>query len=181
MTVCVSTSSPGPWFNKKMSSYQYRKSHCGDNTVVRSSYLHNGISYTGKTSLCPCTPSQGPRFPSVTNENILISSPTDDQLTTSSQQTVQKNSEASALTGLPAQDRQDVMPTGSHSSRLQQASKPQPSPGEPSPAMSENTRMEYDINSKDKGSESGESPVENTDSLMDLDSDLSLEQNDEVV
>ena len=43
---------PGPWFNTKMSSYQYRKSHCGDKTVVRSSYLHNGISYTGKrTSL----------------------------------------------------------------------------------------------------------------------------------
>ena len=36
----------------KMSSYQYRKFHCGDKTVVRSSYLHNGISYTGKmTSL----------------------------------------------------------------------------------------------------------------------------------
>ena len=34
----------------KMSSYQYRKSHCGDKTVVRSSYLHNGISYTGKMS-----------------------------------------------------------------------------------------------------------------------------------
>ena len=43
---------PGPWFNIKMSSYQYRKSHCGDKTIVRSSYLHNGISYTGKmTSL----------------------------------------------------------------------------------------------------------------------------------
>ena len=40
----------GPWFNIKMSSYQYRKSHCGDKTVVRSSYLHNGISYTGKMS-----------------------------------------------------------------------------------------------------------------------------------
>ena len=35
-----------------MLSYQYRKSHCGDKTVVRSSYLHNGIPYTGKmTSL----------------------------------------------------------------------------------------------------------------------------------
>ena len=34
----------------KMSSYRYRKSHCGDKTVVRSSYLHNGISYTGKMS-----------------------------------------------------------------------------------------------------------------------------------
>ena len=39
---------PEPWFNIKMSSYRYRKSHCGDKTVVRSSYLHNGISYTGK-------------------------------------------------------------------------------------------------------------------------------------
>ena len=37
---------PGRWFN--MASYQYRKSHCGDKTVVRSSYLHNRISYTGK-------------------------------------------------------------------------------------------------------------------------------------
>ena len=35
----------------RMSSYQYRKSHCGDKTVVRSSYLHNGISYGGKISL----------------------------------------------------------------------------------------------------------------------------------
>ena len=33
-----------------MSSYQYRKSHCGDETVWRSSFLHNGISYTGKMS-----------------------------------------------------------------------------------------------------------------------------------
>ena len=41
---------PGPWFNIKMSSYQYRKPHCGDKTVVRSSYLRIGISYTGKMS-----------------------------------------------------------------------------------------------------------------------------------
>ena len=34
----------------KMSSYQYRKSRCGDKRVLRSSYLHNGISYTGKMS-----------------------------------------------------------------------------------------------------------------------------------
>ena len=40
----------GPWINIKILSYQYRKSHCGDKTVVRSSYLHNGISYTGKMS-----------------------------------------------------------------------------------------------------------------------------------
>ena len=41
---------PGPWFNIKMSSYRYRKSHCGDKTILRPSYLHNGISYTGKMS-----------------------------------------------------------------------------------------------------------------------------------
>ena len=40
--------SSGPWFNIKMSSYQCRKSHCGDKTILRPSYLHNGISYTGK-------------------------------------------------------------------------------------------------------------------------------------
>ena len=40
----------GPRFNIKMHSYQYRKSHSGDKTVVRSSYLHNGISYIGKMS-----------------------------------------------------------------------------------------------------------------------------------
>ena len=39
---------PGSWFNIKMSSYLYTKSHCGDKTVLRSSYLNNGISYTGK-------------------------------------------------------------------------------------------------------------------------------------
>ena len=38
-----------PWFNIKMPSYQYRKSHCGDKTVVRSSYVHNWNSYTNKT------------------------------------------------------------------------------------------------------------------------------------
>ena len=43
---------PGGWFNIEMPSYQYRKSHCGDKTILRPSYLHNGISYTGKmTSL----------------------------------------------------------------------------------------------------------------------------------
>ena len=40
----------GPWFNINMPSYQYRKFHCGDETIVRSSYLRNGISYTGKMS-----------------------------------------------------------------------------------------------------------------------------------
>ena len=40
----------GPRFNIKMSSYQYRKSHCGDQTILRPSYLHSGISYTSKTA-----------------------------------------------------------------------------------------------------------------------------------
>ena len=31
-----------------MTSYQYRKSHCGDKTILRLSYLHIGISYTGE-------------------------------------------------------------------------------------------------------------------------------------
>ena len=39
---------PGPQSNIKMSSYQYRKSRCVDKTILRQSYLHNGISYTGK-------------------------------------------------------------------------------------------------------------------------------------
>ena len=33
----------GDWFNIKMLSYQYRKSHCGDKTILRPSYLHNPI------------------------------------------------------------------------------------------------------------------------------------------
>ena len=42
----------GGWFNIKTASYQHRKSHCGDKTILRPSYLQNGISYTGKmTSL----------------------------------------------------------------------------------------------------------------------------------
>ena len=48
--LCSFTEYTGPWFNIKMSSYQYRKSHCRDKTVVRLSYLYNGISYTGKMS-----------------------------------------------------------------------------------------------------------------------------------
>ena len=39
-----------PWFNIKMTSYQNRRSHCGDKMVARLSYLHNGISYNGKMS-----------------------------------------------------------------------------------------------------------------------------------
>ena len=48
----VRQSSPGGWINIKMPSYQYRKSHSGDKTILWPSYLHNGISYTVKmTSL----------------------------------------------------------------------------------------------------------------------------------
>ena len=39
-----------PWFDIKLSSYQYRKSHCEVKTVIRSSYLHNAISYTVRKS-----------------------------------------------------------------------------------------------------------------------------------
>ena len=34
----------GPHFNIKMSSYQYRKSHSGDNIIWWPSYLHSGIA-----------------------------------------------------------------------------------------------------------------------------------------
>ena len=37
------------WFNIRMLSYQYRKSHYGEKTILQPSYLYNGISYTGKT------------------------------------------------------------------------------------------------------------------------------------
>ena len=36
------------WFIIKMSSYRYRKSHSCDKRILRPSYLHHGISYTGK-------------------------------------------------------------------------------------------------------------------------------------
>ena len=49
---CTAWFRSGPRFNIKMTPYQYRKSHCGDKTISRPSYLHNGISCTGKrTSL----------------------------------------------------------------------------------------------------------------------------------
>ena len=43
VTVVINEVKPGPWFNIKTSSYRYRKSHFGDKTVVRLSYLHNDI------------------------------------------------------------------------------------------------------------------------------------------
>ena len=37
-------------FNIKTTSYQYRTFHCGNKTVVKSSYLPNGISHAGETT-----------------------------------------------------------------------------------------------------------------------------------
>ena len=62
-----------PWFNIKMTSYQYRKSHFGDKTVVRSCNLNKGISYTGKmTSLYWITPRA--RFLSLTQSKLRLCS-----------------------------------------------------------------------------------------------------------
>ena len=36
--------------DRKMSSNQYRKSHWEDKTILRPSYFHNGMYYTGKTT-----------------------------------------------------------------------------------------------------------------------------------
>ena len=47
---CNATNKTEQWFNIKISSHQSMKSHCGDKLVVRSSYLHNGIPYTDKTT-----------------------------------------------------------------------------------------------------------------------------------
>ena len=47
--IVVSLSEARGRFNIKMPSYQYRKSDYGDKTILWLSYLHNGISYTGKT------------------------------------------------------------------------------------------------------------------------------------
>ena len=48
--------------NIKISFYQYRKSHCGDKTIFRASYLHNEISYTDMISLY-CIGAQGHTTP----------------------------------------------------------------------------------------------------------------------
>ena len=62
---------PGSWFNIKMSSYQYRKSHCGDKTVVRSSYLHHGISYAGKMTSLYWIRAQNQNFGGSTNVDLV--------------------------------------------------------------------------------------------------------------
>ena len=55
-----------------MSSYQYRKSHCGDKTVVRSSYLHNGIFYTGKMASLYWINPQVPKQPKLQGMAVLF-------------------------------------------------------------------------------------------------------------
>ena len=49
----------GGQINIKMSSYQYRKSHCGYKTILRPSHLRNGISYTDDIFIL----NQGPGLP----------------------------------------------------------------------------------------------------------------------
>ena len=36
------------WFSIKILSYQYKKSYCEDKTILRPSYLHNGIFFSAK-------------------------------------------------------------------------------------------------------------------------------------
>ena len=57
---CSVITRPELWFNIKMTSCQYRESHCGDKTIWRPSYLHNGISYTGKMTSLYWIKAQGP-------------------------------------------------------------------------------------------------------------------------
>ena len=46
----VNNHTPGGWFIINIRSYQYRNSHHGEETILRPSHLHNGISYAGKTT-----------------------------------------------------------------------------------------------------------------------------------
>ena len=73
LTLCSwdQQSYPGGWFNIKMPSYQYRKSHCGDKTILRPSYLHNGISYTGKMTSLYWIRAQGATWVTIEDDHIL--------------------------------------------------------------------------------------------------------------
>ena len=42
------------WFSRKMSFYQYRKSQCGEKTIVRSSHLDNRNPYTSNMASWYC-------------------------------------------------------------------------------------------------------------------------------
>ena len=68
------TQDSGGWFNIKMTSYQYRKSHCGDQTILRPSYLHNGISYTSKMSSLYWIRAQNVMYTSLGESQLLTGS-----------------------------------------------------------------------------------------------------------
>ena len=72
LLTCIMVINPGGWFNIKMSSYQYRKSHYGDKMIIRPSYLHNGISYTGKMSSLYWIRAQGICSQYLTSEETII-------------------------------------------------------------------------------------------------------------
>ena len=57
--------------NIKMPSYQYRKSHCGDKTILRPSYFHNGISYTGKMASLYWISPQKPPSRNTVHHNVI--------------------------------------------------------------------------------------------------------------
>ena len=44
-TIAINSKTPAGRFNMKTSSYLYRRSHCGYKTILRQSYLRNGIPY----------------------------------------------------------------------------------------------------------------------------------------
>ena len=69
------TPTNGGWFNTKVLSYQYRKSYCGDKTVVRSPSLHNGICYTGKMTFLYWIRTRGAKC----NREFALSTGSDDQ------------------------------------------------------------------------------------------------------
>ena len=58
---------PGPWFSINILSDHFWKSHYGDKTIVRSFYLHNGISYTKSEHRLPA---QGVPFNSIHSVRI---------------------------------------------------------------------------------------------------------------
>ena len=44
----------GIWFNIKIPTHHHRRAHYGDKTMIRSSYIQNGSSYTGRTVTLYC-------------------------------------------------------------------------------------------------------------------------------
>ena len=48
VTIFAHICDTGAWFNIKIPSYQYRKSHCGDKMILCPPFLHNRVSHTGK-------------------------------------------------------------------------------------------------------------------------------------